>query len=275
VGDAGMDIRGRCRTVEGSELAKVGLKTLPPDCLASAGADAVFAVSDIMFRQEPVAARQWRSVLEAVAKQGIDVGAFLKLEEGPASARLVMDVPAFLAFKAAATNSFENLDVAGLCEAVVAGVPECRILGAAESAYAQSFAFAGFTPKFTAAQRFAATMPEANGKALYQASAFSVSSVIRAVAPAVVASLPEADRASVQPLLALLPQECAGGIAIMCWRDGDSLRLLYRFSADEMKGLGACSSAVVAYAMMNNGRKASCGAEGCDDDGGDDDGDDD
>jgi len=110
----------------------------------------------------------------------------------------------------------------------------------------------GYTPKFSSSARFAATLPEAKGKKLCSATVLSLSALLQAIVPPMMATLPEKERAEIAPLLAFLPKETAGGIASMGWRENEEVRMMLRISADELKGI---SSAVTAVMAMESAQK--------------------
>ena len=119
-------------------------------------------------------------------------------------------------------------------------------LKAAETPQKASLSMVGYSPKFSAAARFAATLPEAKGKKLCSAGVLSLSALLQATLPPMMAIMPEKERAEAAPMLAFLPKETAGGIATMGWRENEEIRMMLRISADELKGISSAVTAVMA-----------------------------
>ncbi len=112
-------------------------------------------------------------------------------------------------------------------------------------AASNSFAVKGFTPKYTLAQRFAKTLPEAKKKPVYSASVISLYTLAKSLVPTILEKVPEPARPQLQEMLAMLPEESAGAIAAMFYRDGDKFRFILRVSADEIKALQATGNVAV------------------------------
>jgi len=249
IGNAGIDFKFCAKTVEGTELAKVGVKTLPADPLAFAGADALFANSDLGLWNGDAAA-SWNAVVSILKRHGIDIATFIASNFAPDAASLKFDVKALVKYATGpATNQFAKIDA----EKLFKDFKECKAfdvpLKAADKPQNVALSIVGFKPKFTASQRFAATFPEAKGRPLFAASVMSLSALIQAIVPAVIAEIPEKDRAEAQPFLAFLPQESNAGVATMQWREKDRIRCVFRISADEIKGISTAVSAAMAVSM--------------------------
>jgi len=252
VGDAGIDLDICAKTVAGTEMAKVGLVSLPADPLAFAGPDAISASSDAGLRNvDP--AEAWNAIVSILKRHGLDVSSFITLASTPAAAHLKFDVKALVKYATGpATNALAKIDVDKLTEEV----KNCKVfdipLKAADKPQNTAFSVAGYKPKFTAAQRFAATFPEAKGRPLFGAGVISLSAFLQAVVPAIMAELPEKDRAGIQPFLAFMPQEAGAGIGVMQWRDKDRCHFVLRISSGELKGIGTAVTAAMAASMTKD-----------------------
>ena len=57
-------------------------------------------------------------------------------------------------------------------------------------------------------------------------------------------------------------------MASVAWREGDTFKLLYRISADEVKGIGAAVNVGMSFAMMQamKGASGAAGSLGDEDD---------
>jgi hypothetical protein len=256
VGDAGVDFPCGFSAVPGSTLSKMGATAFSAESLSEAGPDAI-SFSKSSFCKANVE-ESWKLVAEVLAKHKIDTSSFLKWQFGKMS-RLTVDMPALVGWaKAAETNGLDEVDCDELSNDLAAAFSgKCQYIPA-EAPEGCAVAFAGYKPKFSACDRFLATLPEAKGRKLLGASVFSLSGLVQAILPAVLASLDAETRAMVAPMAALLPKEAKCGIVSAYWRKDDgSVAGLTRISADEIKGIGASAGAIMAATMMNVGAGAS------------------
>lgn len=110
----------------------------------------------------------------------------------------------------------------------------------------------GYECAYTPAERFAATLPELQGKRLYTASVWSYYSIFKAIAPHVEA---------MRPMTAMLPGESKAAIACAGYDDKSAPErgsYVMRVSAEEIKSLGMAGGIVMAAAMSQE--------VGCEDD---------
>ena len=253
VSDRGIDLHGAFKPVAGTEVAKLGLHPLLADPLAFAPTNAIIASSSIDFKKES-ALKTWKAVEKILNRHGLEIS-FFKTEGSDDLLAMTIDTPAYLKYlQGDATNALEKLDVEKLTEDLMginagAGGTSLKV---AETPQKASLSMVGYTPKFSAAARFAATLPEAKGKKLCSAGVLSLSALLQATIPPMMAIMPEKERAEMAPMLAFLPKETAGGIATMGWRENEEIRMMLRISADELKGI---SSAVTAVMAMEAAKK--------------------
>ena len=257
VSDLGLDFIGGLKPVQGTEMAKIGSVVLPAAPFAFAGADSIAASADCTLEKGNVL-DVWKPLEDAIKRNGVDLSRFFKITYADRTTRVVYDAPAFVKYVAnEATNTLAKIDSEKLGEdvkTVIAGLKKEQIR-AASAPQNCMMVMAGYTPKFTAAQRFEATLPDAKGKRLVTASVLSLSAMVQAILPAVMDVVPEKERADIQPMLAFLPQESAGGCASMAWCDGGAFRFISRISADELKGIGTAVAGIMAFSAAQQMQK--------------------
>ena len=248
VSDMGIDLHGAFKPVAGTEVAKMGSHPLSADPLAFASKNAIIASSSIGFKEESLL-KTWKAVEKILNRHGLDFSRFFKTEGSDDLLAMAIDTPAYLKYlQGDATNAFAKLDVEKLTEdlmginAGTGGTP----LKMAETPQKVSLTMIGYTPKFSSSARFAATLPEAKGKKLCSATVLSLSALLQAIVPPLMATLPEKERAEMAPMLAFLPKETAGGIASMGWRENEEICMMLRISSDELKGISSAVTAVMA-----------------------------
>lgn len=249
VNDMGIDLHCAFKTIAGTEVAKLGTRPLSADPLAFASPNAIIASSSIGFKEESLL-KTWKTVEKILKRHGLEVSRFLKTKGSDDNLlAMTIDTPAYLKYlQGDATNAFAKLDVEKLAADLMGintsvGATPLQI---AETPQKFSLTMIGYTPKFSPSARFAATLPEAKGKKLCSAGAFSFSVLLQAIVPPLMTTLPEEERAELAPLMAFLPKETAGGVASMGWRENEELRGLLRISADELKGISSIVTAVMA-----------------------------
>lgn len=246
--ERGIDLRGRVAAADGSELSKVGLKALSADALAFAGKNAISAGANAANCGTGDQKATVESVLAVLKKNGVKTD-FLQLDVRESMLKIVMDLPALVKYaEGEGAKTFAKLDPKAFMNEIRSAVPE-QAFKAESPAYAASVAVKGFTPKYAAAQRWAKTLPEAAGKPVHTANVLSVYTIVKAVVPQVLATMPAQATAQLQPMVAALPEEGEGAIAGMGWREGDALCGLVRVSADELRGLGAVANVVMGAVM--------------------------
>jgi len=260
VNSSGVDLRTKLGAVKGSELDKMGVKTLAKAPLAFAGANAVSASA----AAEGVDRASVRDIVDvivaALAKRGVKLD-FLGLKSVPGRITFDLDVPALVKYvEGDGAAAFGKIDpeelVAELRPAIEAATS--KVSPSDRPAFSAALCIKNFTPKASVATRFEKTLPEVAGKPLYVVSASSLYSLVKGVVPQVVASISPELSGQVKPLLAALPEEGERGMATAYWRDGDAHVGIFRISADEIRGLGAAVNAAMGFAMANAMQGAGC-----------------
>ena len=270
VSDLGVDLNASASFVEGSEFAKCGLKPLEGNPLAFAGKDAIAATARAENSGRNVWAKdeKWNALVSLVKKHGIDLGKFIVRERKDAVLTYTFDIGALFKFATeGAEEVFAKIDTDKFAE-------EFQTLAKGEKFVAESPAsfemvrVKGFEPQWTAAERFAATIPDSASKKPFYVSFSSVSSILKAAVPHMTALVPEEQREGMKPVIDTIATEVKPGIATIAWRpkEGDAMRFMLRISADEIRTVGGiCSSAM----MFCNAGGGGCGSD--DDDGDDED----
>jgi uncharacterized Zn-binding protein involved in type VI secretion len=271
VADAGIDTHGSFTAVPGSLLATMGQFPIAGEPLAKAGEGDIIACHST-FAKFDVSGR-WNVIDGVLKKHKIDTSSFLKWEFGDFS-RLTVDLPAAFAWaKAAETNGLDEVDSDEVLEDIKSALENANLkCEPADKEYGFGLAIAGYKLQYTPAQRFAKVLPEVKGKPLVGAATYTIAGLIQAILPPVMAMLDAETRASIAPMAALLPKECAGGLASAYWREGENgFGFLGRISADEIKGIGVSVGTIAAASMMGQGAASDDDDDDDDDDDGDDD----
>ena len=199
-------------------------------------------------------------------KHGIDLAKFISRGKTGIAEIYTFDIPAFVKYMTENMEALSKIDSDKLLEDV-GKIGEGEKFAAKAPAYAGALAVKGFESQWKIGERFAATLPEAAGRKPFYVYFCSVSSILKAVAPHALAQVPEEQRAAVKPVVDAFAVETKTGIAFMLWRpkEGGSMRMTLRFSADEIRGVGG----MVGAAMMLGG-PAHTGVDVEDGDDGDD-----
>jgi len=107
----------------------------------------------------------------------------------------------------------------------------------------------GFESQWTASERFASTLPEVDGKKPFFVSFTSLTSLAKALAPHIVAQVPEDHREPLKPVFDALDAEAKNGIAAACWRSDSGeqpVRMMLRISMDEIRGVSGIVNAAMS-----------------------------
>ena len=271
VSDSGIDFNGSLKAASDPALAKFGKTSLGAVCARATAPGGTM-------RSELTVDAQMKLIFKLVKEIGVDIDKFLSYAVNGDDLRIVGDVKSAIDyFKGAETNGLEQAmqKKAGdkaFMERLMGEYSEAMnknlTFEPCTRALNLSFAIKGYAGSAPLSERFAATLPEAAAKKPFDCSFLSYVSVANAIVPAVIASLDEEERAMVQPLLAQLPKERKGGMASVTWREGDTFKLLYRISADEVKGIGAAVNVGMSFAMMQamKGASGAAGSLGDEDD---------
>ena len=116
--------------------------------------------------------------------------------------------------------------------------------------YESEGVFDGIAVTPSLAERFEKTLPELVGRPLFSAAAFTTIPSIEYFVPPYRAKLPAAERVVISTTLKLLPKNSETAIAAGAWREKDSLRMLVRIPADEIRAVCLVIGATMAQAQM-------------------------
>ena len=262
ISDAGIDLYGTIRTVEGSFLSKAGEVVLPEDPFAFDDGTAVAAVAH-SFLDESGTAKSVDKILDILKENGFDCKRFVSCSEADGVCRISADLKGAIKYYSIPSNQVDEVDFDAAFEKI--GELEWGGLKTATKPSYISVGATGQKPKFTVSQRFAAVLPEVKGKPIFFAGTYSISALVQTVVEAVMSAVDEETRAEAAPIVALLPKECAGGIAGAEWRDGGEYNIMWRLSSDELRNIVTGVSSAMMFAMMNEsssgGDEDDCSAD--------------
>ena len=272
VSDRGIDMNGSVTFAEGSEFAKVGLKPLGADPFAFADKSVLAASvkAEDAGNNGITTDKRWNDLLAVVKKHGIDLAKFISRGKTGIAEIYTFDIPAFVKYMTENMEALSKVDSDKLVEDV-GKIGEGEKFAAKAPAYAGALSVKGFESQWKIGERFAATLPEAAGRKPFYVYFCSVSSILKAIAPHALAQVPEEQRAAMKPVVDTFAVETKTGIAGMMWRpkEGGSMRLTLRLSADEIRGVGGIIGAAMSFSSALNAGGAADAEE--DDDGDDED----
>lgn len=259
VTDGGLDFELSILPVPGTELAKVGDKTLSGDALAFAGKGALYAIAYAADCGTGASRENLSKLMELFAKNGFKTDGFLKEETSGVATRFTLDIPALAGYlQGEGKAALEKLG--GDEAAQKAFVSEMSAIGskpfkAEGPEMSVAFYVNGITTPATASERFAKAMPEAAGRKCYSVGVFSFYGILRGVA-AQVAALPCCAEvgATVRGMLQALPPDADAAIAGMGWKEGGRICFLLRVNPAEIKGLYAGGSTMATMALGSSSR---------------------
>ena len=263
--DAGIDIHGAIRAVDGTFLSKAGDVTLAEDPFAADDGTALVAVAS-SFTDQTSSPQILEKSLDIFKDGGIDLRSFVACSATDDVCRVAIDLKAIAKHCANPSNKVDEAALAAAFERfdeVDDGIDSFKL---AERPYLIVVSAVGQKPKFSASQRFSKVLPEVKGKPLFCAATYSVSALVQFVVDAVIGNMDDVARAQAAPLAAMLPKECEGGIAAAYWREDGEIKLIGRLSSDEIKNLVVGISTAAMFAMMNEGGCAECENPDCDED---------
>ncbi len=249
ISDKGWDFESVCTCKPGSLLDTCGKEgSLAPDALAFAGKDAFVAVAQVA-KSAFGSYEDFGLFGDVARKHGLKLD-FLKTEKIGEAVKLMVDFPAAYAYFTGEEGSqaFEKIDPMTFVQEMD-GVTEKFNVALNEKPQSYALGLKGASSAETVAARFAATLPEAATLKPYAVAFLSYYSLVKGLAPQIVAVLPAELQNQVKPLLQTLPAEGKCGVASCSYRKGDAHVQLTRLSADELKGLGAVINAGIGYAM--------------------------
>lgn len=260
VTDRGLDLSFAVKTVAGSELGKIGHKTLAADALKFADADGAFSASAAAADagQQMSGYEFWQRLCKVFKNRKIDFAKVLDCRKDGTVSRFTLDLPELV--KLVLSNServgdFSAIERFGkeLC-AELEALDDGKFKAAGP---AQSVSLVSRQAKMPVAisKLFAATLPEAAEKHPYAVSVGSVAWAVRELVPAAIDALPaeiasDAIKAASRQCLKQLPEKSATGSGSMLWRDGDDLCSLVRLGPDEFRVISSLFSIQMAIQMQ-------------------------
>ena len=254
IGDAGIDLHGAIRTVEGSVLSKAGDVALPEDPFAFDDGTAFAAIAD-SFTDQTGSAQLVNKALDILKDAGCDASRFIACSETNDVCRISVDIKEFAKYSSNPSNRLDNVNFDDVCEKIGNLDDGADKFKLSTKPYGVAISAVGQKPRFSASQRFANVLPEVKGKRMFYAGTYSLSALVQAIIEAATSAMDDKTRAESALLVAMLPKECLGGIACAYWREEGEINMLGRFSADEIRNIVTGVSSVAMYAMMR----------GCDD----------
>ena len=262
--DAGIDIHGAIRAVDGTFLSKAGDVTLAEDPFAADDGTAIGAVAD-SFTDQTSSPQIIGKAFDIIRDGGVDLKSFVACSATDDVCRVAIDLNAIAKHCANPSNRLDAVALAAAFERfgeITDGIDSFKL---SERPYLMFVSAVGRKPKFSASQRFSKVLPELKGKPLFCAATYSLSALVQFVVEAVMGNVDDLTRAQAAPLVAMLPKECEGGIAAAYWREDGEIKLIGRLSSDEIKNLVVGISAAAMFAMMDEDGCAGCDVSDCDD----------
>lgn len=255
VDDAGVSMRGTIKTVEGSSFSLGGTKASVAEPFADADADAVIARFNGAFYEGDIE-KVWSACAAVLKKNGIacEAPSVSWTFDGSRLSRCVLDVGEMVKFYSNPSNRCCDVDFENACEGLgeVEDLSVPHGLKPLDEPERLFVSIKGNKPKYTAAQRFGAVLPEVSGRPVASAVVYSPCGVMKAVLQGIVAAMDVKDCMKVAPFIALVPDEPKGGVAAACWRDGADFCVLMRMSADEIRSLATAGTAAFMYMMVQS-----------------------
>lgn len=269
--DAGLEYAQTINVVAGSELDRVGKKPVSPKPFAAAGSAAIAGVAAAADSGSEV--RNFEVLRRQFAAAGLAFDGYLSCAETNGLGRLVIDLEAAVRYFTSDAFDTAKIDTDKLAAIFDQG-DKSTVIPLTNAAATTVLEIKGHASAFALQDRLEATLPEAAGRKPVQVGFLSLSSLLRAAAPAVIKELSKSDQSAVKMLLSSLPAEGRGGVAWCSWRENSAWKGLLRISAEEIQGVSTIFSAVTAYmvssAMKNAGEKLGDADDDDDDDDADD-----
>lgn len=239
--DKGLDIRFCAAPVEGTELAKVGLKSISKSKpLSFAGRDALVACAYAEDSGNGSDMKNFDRLVEFLTKKGFKLD-FVKTDiQGPV-VRQTLDLQKLVEY--AKTEGLEACqkisDPESFLEELQLAVAAPKFEAKNPELFA-SLAIKGLELPSTASARFEKTLPEMAGRPLVGAAVISMYGTIRLVADEVMKMFPDNPQLStIKGLLATLPPVGDDCIAAASWRKDANLAVLCRVTPGEMKAISS------------------------------------
>ncbi len=266
VSDLGVDFSADARAIDGTEFSRIGRRPLGPDPLAFAGAEAYSATASAAgCGKGDVTDDQWNAIVALCRTNGLDIAKLVSRARKGETSAYTLDVAGFMKLFEEDSERLADLDADKFMEEMqkIMGEEKPGIDGPASSVM---LGIKGFKSQWSASERFAATLPEASAKKPFYVSFCSLSSVLKAIVPHILAKLPEEQRAAMGAVLAAFVVEQKRGLAFAAWREGEAVKMLLRVSADEIRGFGGIVTGVLSMGLMNAFEDADDKCEVHDDD---------
>lgn len=264
ISDAGLDCRCAITPQAGSDLAKLCAKPLEGDALAFATADSVYAVSGAEGTGIDFAKviALYDGLVTAVKESGINTDWYKSTADGSvykfsvdilAAVKYFMSEEGQKAAAAVDSDEFEKKMLALCNEDFYKISPDSK-------PYSCAVSFPGVDSKVTMSALFAKVLPEAAAKKPAIVEVVRYYSAIKALAPSLVALIPEEANASMlKAALATFPTDDDAATAAAVYREGDDIACSVRLSAQEIRGFAAIVNTGIAYfSMMEASLGCSC-----------------
>lgn len=243
----GLDLDMTIDTVEGSELAKTGLKKFSvKDPFAGAGTDALAAVAYAADSGSSDIYETIGKIVSLAAKYGISTK-WLAASKNGRLVKAVIDLPALVQYlQTGAAADFAKLDGNAAAQQDIKAAFSTGFKAAGPE-QTLAFGLKGARAYAAPSQRFAKTLPEAASLPGFGYAVCSYYSLVKNIAEQV-SKLPAfGGDATLSALVSTLPPDAGCDIASVSWREGSAMRCLVRANPAEMKGLSSAVMAGIAY----------------------------
>lgn len=274
VDETGVALKSNVKIQAGSNLDKLCKGTIPADAWEKVDAKSLFAIfsaSNTGSKEDQKRAVDF--VAGVFAKHGIDKFFTIKSTEA-GYADITVDFGALVAEAKAEQSKFAAFDMSGFSEDMnkfQLGENARKLIKDTNDPSGCGIILKGWTPAATPKARFEATLPELKNKDVLTAFVGSFYSGMLAIKPIALAEIPAERRQQIEPIVKMLPAEGVGGIAYAAYREGNDLNGILRVSSDEIKGIAAVVTAVIAFEASNDADDGDCDCEDEDDEDDEDD----
>ena len=243
----GLDLDMTIDTVEGSELAKTGLKKFSvKDPFAGAGTDALAAVAYAADSGSSDIYETIGKIVSLAAKYGISTK-WLAASKNGRLVKAVIDLPALVQYlQTGAAADFAKLDGNAAAQQDIKAAFSTGFKAAGPE-QTLAFGLKGARAYAAPSQRFAKTLPEAASLPGFGYAVCSYYSLVKNIAEQL-SKLPAfGGDATLSALVSTLPPDAGCDIASVSWREGSAMRCLVRANPAEMKGISSAVMAGIAY----------------------------
>ena len=269
VSDAGIDLRGTLNPVESSVLTKCGSTPIDGAPLGFAPEDAYIA-TDCAENAGGIsldADAQAKRIFELCDKYGVKHD-FIKREGEGNMLKWTFDFTKFAEYaNGEGKAALDKLDIEKVAEDLNDIRGSWTNITEKTPATKTSFSLVGKKPSISPAVRFARIMPQAAQVKPYFASSYAFYALLKTLLPDIVAATPDEDgKAEWKTILATLPDNDAGAVCGLLWRDGAAHNCFVRISADEVRSLSALGTSIFTCIVMKSLSSSQIFECGCDDD---------